>query len=82
MGTYDLSNADYATGQLGSLEEADGEKCPTCDKDKEDCKCPKTEAHSASPEARQEVLDEKENLDERALRDAIRDIIREISKEN
>ena len=82
MGTYDLSNADYATGQLGSLEEADGEKCPTCDKDKEDCKCPKTKAHSASPEARQKALDEKENLDERALRDAIRDIIREISKEN
>lgn len=78
MATYDLSNADYATGQLGSLEEMEGAKCPKCDEDKEDCKCPMEEAHPAAPEAREAVVEE---LDETALRDAVRDILEEMSKE-
>ena len=74
MGTYDLSNADYATGQL---EEAPSEKCPDCDMPADECKCSHDEAHPAAPEAREAVV---EDLDETALRDAVRDILAEMSK--
>ena len=70
MATYDLSNADYKTAQLEEApEELDEEE-------KEDALA---EAHPMSTEAKEEVL---EDLDEVALRDAVRDILEEISKDN
>ena len=70
MGTYNLSNADYATAQLEEApEELDEEE-------KEDALA---EAHPMSAEAKEAVL---EDLDESALRDAVRDILAEMSKDN
>ena len=66
-GTYDLSNADYATAQLEEapeeLEEGEEEVL---------------EAHPQSAAAKQEVLDEKEDLEEAKLRSLIKDIIKEL----
>jgi len=65
--TYDLSNADYATAQLEEapeeLEEGEEEVL---------------EAHPQSAAAKQEVLDEKEDLEEAKLRSLIKDIIKEL----
>ena len=70
MATYDLSNADYATGQLEEApEELDEEE-------KEDAL---VEDHPMSVEVREEAL---EDLEESALRDAVRDILSEMSKGN
>jgi len=70
-GTYDLSNADYATGQLEEapeeLEEGDEEEV--------------LEAHPQSPAARLKVLDEKEESEETKLREAIKKVIEELTKE-
>ena len=66
-GTYDLSNADYATAQLEEapeeLEEGEEEVL---------------EAHPQSAAAKQEVLDEKEDLEEAKLRSLIKDFIKEL----
>ena len=70
MATYDLSNADYATGQLEEApEELDEEE-------KEDAL---VEDYPMSVEVREEAL---EDLEESALRDAVRDILSEMSKGN
>ena len=68
MGTYDLSNADYATAQL---EEAPEEL------DEEEKEGALEEAHPMSTEAKEAVL---EDLDEAALQDAVRDMISEMLK--
>jgi len=70
MGTYDLSNADYATAQIEhtpeELEEEDlGE----------------VEAHPHSTEAKEATLEEKEDLEEQKLRKVIQNIITELVNE-
>jgi len=71
MGSYDLSNADYATGELEETPE-----------NLEEEELGEAEAiHPQSTEAKQEVLDEKEELEEQKLRTTIRDIIKELANE-
>ena len=70
QGTASLTKADYATAQL---EEAPEEL------DEEEKQDALAEDHPMSPEYR---MEEQEDLDESALRDAVRDILAEMSKDN
>ena len=69
-GTYDLSNADYATAELEETPE-----------DLEEGEEEVLEAHPQSAGAKQKVLDEKEELEEQKLRDTIKNIIKELAAE-
>jgi hypothetical protein len=68
MATYDLSKADYKTGQIEEtpeeLEEGEEEEV--------------LEAHPQAAGSRKKVLDEKEDLEEQKLRETINDIIKEL----
>ena len=71
MGSYDLSNADYATAELEETpEELEEEELG------EDL-----EAHPQASGAKQKVLDEKEELEEQKLRETIKSIIKELVAE-
>ena len=70
MGSYDLSNADYATAEL--------EETPEESEEEELEEDTKLEAHPQSAAAKQKVLDEKEKIEEQKLRITIRNIIKEI----
>lgn len=69
-GTYDLSNADYATAELEETPE-----------DLEEGEEEVLEAHPQSAGAKQKVLDEKEELEEQKLRKTIKNIIKELAAE-
>lgn len=73
MGTYDLSNTDYATGQL--------EETPEELEEEELGESEELEAHPQAAGAKQKVLDEKEELEEQKLRNTIQNIIKELSVE-
>lgn len=74
MGTYDLSNADYATAELEESPEEleEGEDLEESEE---------LEAHPQSAAAKQKVLDEKEELEEQKLRETIQEIIKELAAE-
>ena len=73
-GTYDLSNADYATAELEETPEEleEGEDLEESEE---------LEAHPQSAAAKQKVLDEKEELEEQKLRNTIQAIIKELAAE-
>ena len=73
-GTYDLSNADYATAELEETPEEleEGEDLEESEE---------LEAHPQSAAAKQKVLDEKEELEEQKLRNTIQEIIKELAAE-
>ncbi|QDP51427.1 MAG: hypothetical protein GOVbin630_125 [Prokaryotic dsDNA virus sp.] len=71
MGSYDLSNADYATGEIEETPE----------KLEEEELGEELEAHPHAAAARQTKLDEKEELEEQKLRKTIQNIIKELVAE-